>query len=205
MPRPNRVTPYGALVAVPGRGLLMGNRGILHDANGRIVRAAQGRRWITCALEFRGRRRAVMRPGSYTELFFLDEAVALAAGHRPCAECRWTDYQRFRAAWATAMGRGMPSADDMDHALHTDRLGDAATRRTYTADVADLPDGVYVDVEGRAWLLLGARMLAWSHGGYVDSRPRRGGAVSVITPRATVRVLRAGYRPMLHPSAVAGG
>src|SRR5512132_2006606 len=102
MPLQNRVTPFGNLVAVAGRGLLMGNRGRLHDSDRRIVRSAQGRRWIACLTSFRGRRRAVMSPGSYTELFFLDEAVALAAGHRPCAECRHEDYVRFRAAGTRA-------------------------------------------------------------------------------------------------------
>jgi hypothetical protein len=204
MPLQNRVTPYGALVAVAQRGLLMGNRGILHDAGRRIVRDAQGRRWIACALAFRGRRRAVMRPGSYTELFFLDETVALAAGHRPCAECRRADYQRFRAAWAHAFGGALPPADTVDRVLHRDRL-DGAARRTWLATAAELPDGTYVDAGGRAWLLLGDRMLAWSAGGYVDPRARPRGDVTVITPRCTVRVLAAGYRPLVHPGAVAVG
>src|SRR6266508_5138938 len=113
MPLQNRVTPFGDLIATEARGLLMGNRGRLHDAGRRIVRYAQGRRWIACLTSFRGRRRAVMSPGSYTELFFLDEAVALAAGHRPCAECRRHDYRRFQAAWARAVGPDV-SADAMD-------------------------------------------------------------------------------------------
>src|SRR5262245_4164150 len=104
MPLQNRVTPYGELIATPARGLLMGNRGRLHDGERRIVRYADGRRWIACLTSFRGRRRDVMSPGRYTELFFLDEAVALAAGHRPCAECRRADYERFREAWRRALG-----------------------------------------------------------------------------------------------------
>ena len=121
MPLQNRVTPFGNLVAAEGRGLLMGNRGRLHDAERRIVRYAQGRRWIACLTSFRGRRRTVMSPGLYTELFFLDEAVALAAGHRPCAECRREDYVRFQAAWARAVSEDT-SADGMDLRLHADRL-----------------------------------------------------------------------------------
>ena len=205
MPLQNRVTPYGAVVAVPERGLLMGNRGILHDASRRIVRLAQGRRWIACVLSFRGRRRAVMRPGSYTELFFLDEAVALAAGHRPCAECRRADYDRFRAAWARGRGVPAPSADTMDRALHDDRLATPSIRRTFTAATAALPDGAFVELDGRAWLMLGNGMLAWSAGGYVERRARPAGDVIVITPRCTVDVLRAGYRPLVHPTAVDGG
>src|SRR5258708_7428356 len=121
MPLQNRVTPFGGLVAVEGRGLLMGNRGILHDEARRIVRPWQVRRWIACVTTFRGRRRQVMRPHSYTELFFIDEATAFAAGHRPCAECRHADYQHFKATWAAAHGEPA-SASQMDDVLHADRL-----------------------------------------------------------------------------------
>jgi hypothetical protein len=130
MPLQNRVTPFGELIATEARGLLMGNRGRLHDARRRIVRYAQGRRWISCLTSFRGRRRVVMSPDSYTELFFLDEAVALAAGHRPCAECRHEDYLRFQQAWARAR-MGGTGADDMDRRLHADRLVGPGARRTY--------------------------------------------------------------------------
>jgi hypothetical protein len=195
VPLPNRVTPHGEIVAVVGRGLFMGNRGILHDGQRRIVRRAQGRRWITCLTSFRGRRRSVMRPGSYTELFFLDEAVALAAGHRPCAECRHADYQRFRVAWARCFSdRGM-SADAIDRRLHTDRLSGPRVRRTYVDHARHLPDGTYVEVDGRAWLLWDGSMLAWSPTGYVDERPRSEADVIVLTPRCTVDVIGAGYRP----------
>src|SRR5579859_5210937 len=124
MPLQNRVTPFGEIVAVPGRGSLMGNRGILHDARRNIVRDSQVRRWIACRLEFRGRHRDIMSPGSWTELFFLDEATALAAGHRPCAECRRADYRRFQTAWRDARlsnSHAPSSADVMDAILHQDR------------------------------------------------------------------------------------
>src|ERR1700694_3932569 len=117
MPLPNRVTPFGEIVAAPGRGLLTGNRGILHDPDRTIVRDSQVRRWIACRVEFRGRHRDIMTPGSWTELFFLDEATALAAGHRPCAECRHADYRRFQSAWQPA---DATSADAMDAILHAE-------------------------------------------------------------------------------------
>jgi hypothetical protein len=200
MPLQNRVTPHGQLVAAAGRGLFMGNRGILHDAERRIVRYAQGRRWITCVTSFRGRHRSVMRPGSYTELFFLDEAVALGAGHRPCAECRRGDYDRFRAAWRAAIGEATVSADAMDRRLHADRLAGPRIRRTYTARASLLPDGTYVDVGERPWLVWGDSLLAWTPDGYGDRRERADTEVSVITPCCTVQVMHAGYRPVVHPS-----
>src|SRR5579863_2821842 len=135
MPRQNRVTPLGELIATPERGLVYGNRGCLHDADGRIRRPFQVRRWIACTLEFRGRRRSpLMMPGRYTELFFLDEATALAAGHRPCAECRRADYNRFRDYWAQVVG-GPTDADSMDLRLHGERL-DGRKKRTYRADLS---------------------------------------------------------------------
>jgi hypothetical protein len=200
MPLQNRVTPFGDLVAVEARGLLMGNRGRLHDADRRIVRYAQGRRWIACLTSFRGRRRAVMSPGSYTELFFLDEPVALAAGHRPCAECRHEDYQRFRAAWALAVPGGT-SADEMDRRLHADRLPGPRTRRTYREHIRALPDGAYVALGGAAWLLREGVLHAWAPAGYAGRRAPGAGPVDVITPRCVVEVIRAGYRPGVHPSA----
>jgi len=200
MPLQNRVTPFGDLIATEARGLLMGNRGRLHDAGRRIVRYAQGRRWIACLTSFRGRRRAVMSPGSYTELFFLDEAVALAAGHRPCAECRREDYRRFRAAWARAAPGGA-SADDMDRRLHADRLAGPRTRRTYRERMDGLPDGAYVEVDGAAWLVWEGSMRAWSPARYAGRRDLVRAPVTVITPRCVVEVIRAGYRPAVHPSA----
>jgi hypothetical protein len=202
MPLQNRVTPSGALVAIEARGLLMGNRGILHDGDRRIVRYAQGRRWIACLTSVRGRRRTVMRPGSYTELFFIDEAVALAAGHRPCAECRRYDYQRFRAAWAVSFRGELRSADSMDARLHADRLERPRTRRTYTAPISALPDGAFVEHDGEAWLVWNGAMRAWSPAGYTAHRPRPDGDVRVITPRCTVAVIRAGYQPSVHPTAL---
>jgi len=195
MPRQNRVTPLGDLIAVPERGLVYGNRGCLHDADGRIRRQFQVKRWIACRLEFRGRHRAdPMPPGRYTGLFFLDEATAFAAGHRPCAECRRADYNRFMEIV------GERRADDLDERLHLGRTGSHPR-------MSDLPDGAFVLRDGEPWLVLGEELLRWTPGGYTDrvARPRE---ADVITPRTTLEVLRAGWNgavPFLHPSSRSRG
>ena len=205
MPLQNRVTPFGEIVAVPERGTLMGNRGILHDAAGSIVRSWQVRRWIACRTAFRGRHRPLLQPHSWTELFFLDEATAFAAGHRPCAECRHADYQHFKEAWA--VGVGAPNgANDMDAVLHADRLegrGAQQRKRTYWEQLASLPDGVFIGLNGSAWLLWAGQLLEWSAGGYRTRRslPPASGRVEVLTPRSLVAVLRAGYPLQVHVSA----
>jgi hypothetical protein len=205
MPRQNRVTPRGDLITVADRGMFWGNRGVLHDAGGRLVRYSRGRAWAICVLEYKGRRRTQWAPGRLTELFFLDEATALAAGHRPCGECRYREYQAFKRAWAAAQGCGVPGVQTSDACLHDDRLAAPGIRRTHRAPLADIPDGVMVEADGAPWLVLGGGLLAWTPGGYRD--PRAAGpatTVTVITPRATVAVLAAGYRPVLHPSAWTG-
>lgn len=203
MPLQNRVTPFGDLVAVAGRGTMMGNRGVLHDDARRIVRAAQVRRWIACAIAFRGRKRTVMQPRRYTELFFLDEATAFAAGHRPCAECRHADYRRFRAVWEGLHG-SPASADCMDRVLDADRR-DGKRQRTHRAAIETLPDGAFVAIDGRAWLVRGSELLAWTDRGYGERRARPSdGEAIVLTPASIVAVLRAGYGPELHESAEKG-
>jgi hypothetical protein len=200
MPLQNRVTPFGELVADPGRGLVYGNRGCLHDDAGRIRRRYNGKRWIACRLEFRGwLRRPLLQPGRFTELFFLDEATAFAAGHRPCALCRREDYVRFSEIY------GVTGADAIDAELHTERV-DLQTRahRLHTAELADLPDGAFVEREGEAWLVHGMELLRWTAAGYADRVPRleRGNAV-LITPPSLVAVLRRGWQPLVplfHPS-----
>jgi hypothetical protein len=202
----NRVTPFGEIVAAAGRGLLMGNRGILHDESRTIVRDSQVRRWIACRLEFRGRHRPIMAPRSWTELFFLDEATALAAGHRPCAECRHADYRRFQAAWRQAglanSAEAAAAADAMDAVLHVDRRIRPWIKRTYVAPFASLPDHTYVALDGQAWLVLADRILAWSADGYCQRAARPpAGSVTVLTPKSIVAVLEAGYQAEVHPSA----
>jgi hypothetical protein len=202
----NRVTPFGELIAHPGRGLVYGNRGCLHDAAGRIRRHHNGRRWIACQLRFRGWKRGrLLRPGRFTELFFLDEATAFAAGHRPCALCRRVDYNRVLDICARPSG-DRPSADEVDARLHAERL-DAATgaQRHHAGRFGELPDGAFVLADGQAWIVVGSRMLRWTPGGYVEPRPRPDGAAVVITPPSLIAVLRTGWDPLvplLHPSAL---
>ena len=205
MPRQNRVTPLGELVADPARGLVYGNRGCLHDETGRIRPRYAGKRWIACRLEFRGRRRSrLLQPGRYTELFFLDEATAFAAGHRPCAECRREDYVRFQAIWRE-LGFGPANADAMDERLHEERL-DGRAQRHSAAAFDELPDGAFVLVEGAPRLVLGRELLAWTPAGYTARMPRPPqGATTLITPRSLAAVLRADWEPdapFVHPSAV---
>ena len=198
MPLQNRVTPLGELVAAEARGLVYGNRGCLHDAGGRIRRRYQVRRWIACRLAFRGRRRKpLMQPGRYTELFFLDEATALAAGHRPCRECRRADYDRFAAIWRDLHGE--VGADTIDARLHEER------RTHHEAGLRDLPDGAFVLADERPWLVSGSELLLWTPAGYTMRRPRTGAGL-VITPPSLVEVLRTGWSahtevPFVHPSA----
>jgi hypothetical protein len=209
VPRQNRVTPFGDVIATPERGTFMGNRGVLHDAEGHVLRAWQLRRWIVCVLDFRGRRRRVMAPGRYTELFFLDEATALAAGHRPCSECRRARFLAFCDAWWRAHPAGgrspRPTADEIDRRLHAERLAPDRSKRSYRAALDDLPDGVFVTASPpaeRALLVWGNRLLGWSPAGYDERRHRRKGQeVQVLTPRSTVAAIRAGYAPEVHPSA----
>ena len=203
MPRQNRVTPFGELVATPARGTLMGNRGCLHDARGSVVRSWQLRRWICCLLQFRGRRRAVMTPGHYTELFFLDEATAIAAGHRPCAECRRERFDAYRRALAGGR-RQLPRASEIDARLHTQRLTPAGSQRLHAEELDTLPDGVFVLLPDReaAYLVRGDALLAWSAAGYTARVERPHGiVVAVLTPRLSVRAIRGGYVPDVHPSA----
>jgi hypothetical protein len=209
MPRRNRVTPYGEIVAMPERGTMMGNRGILHDEEARIRRPWQAKRWLVCVLEFRGRHRTVMAPNRYTELFFLDEATGLSAGHRPCAECQRRRFLAYRDAFAAgnrqAIGPGPLRADAIDARLHAERVGPDRSKRTHRANLDDLPDGVFVDLgdpAGGACLVWGDSLFDWSSGGYRERRRRPSGeVVTVLTPGSTVGAIRAGYVPEVHPSA----
>ena len=168
MPLRNRVDPYGRLCAVAERGTLMGNRGVLHDEAKEIVAPWRSRRWIACLLVFKDRHRAVFSPRRYSELFFLDEATSLAAGHRPCAECRRERYEQFRSAWATGTGTSSPrpGADEMDRVLHAERLGPGGEKKTYRAALSTLPAGVVVEWEGRPHLWRSGELRPWSFSGY---------------------------------------
>jgi hypothetical protein len=206
VPLQNRVTPLGELIATPERGLVYGNRGCLHDEQGNIRRRYATRRWIACRLCFRGRRRSpLMAPGKFTELFFLDEATALAAGHRPCAECRRSDYNRFSELWS-ALHPDQTGADAIDAQLHAERLGHGnRERRLHNAPYGELPDGTFVLEGAQPLLVMPDRLLKWSPGGYGDGRPRpRNGRATVITPPSLVAILCSGWSPsvpLLHPSS----
>ena len=210
MPLRNRVTPFGELITTSARGAWMGNRGRLHDAERQIVRRVvrSYRAWVTCVLDFRGRRRTVMAPGRYTELFFLDEATALAAGHRPCGECRRADYVRFKTVWVAGNpGRGlaanMPIAA-LDRELGRDRLDPDGRQRTIVGDLDTLPDGVFVTLgdPSEALLLWRGGLWPWSAARYGAARPRPAGAqVTILTPASTVAAIVAGYAPAVHESA----
>ena len=205
MPLRNRVTPLSELVADPARGLVYGNRGCLHDADGHIRRRYATRRWIACRLQFKGwLRRPLLQPGKFTELFFLDEATAFAAGHRPCALCRREDYDRLTEIWRD-LHPGQRGADAIDEQLHAERF-DPATRaqRHHEAEIDDLPDGAFVLHHDGPYLVRGEELLRWSPAGY-DARIARPAKTkaAVITPPSLLAVLRTGWQPLvplLHPT-----
>ena len=203
-PLQNRVTPFGEIIATPARGLFIGNRGIIHDPATRtlLARRWNSPAWLVCVCDWKGQRRQVMGPGSWTELFFLDEATALAAGHRPCFECRRADAVRFRDAWAR--GRGLdppPKAGEIDRVLHAERLDGRAKRRHALPSAAStLPDGAMVALGQQAFLIVDDHARPWSPSGYgpaITPSPE----LELLTPPSTVEALRQGYRPTLHPSA----
>ena len=203
MPLQNRVTPFGDIVAIPQRGLFTGNRGIIHDPQTRTLlgRRWATRAWLVCLCEFKGRRRAVMCGRSWTELFFLDEATALAAGHRPCFHCRRGDAEAFRAAWAAGNSGASPRAAEIDATLHRERL-DGRGKRSHPlpAPPTELPDGTMVAVGNASCLIFGGRALLWSEAGYRHGAPSVTDA-RLLTPPSTVRALAAGYRAVVHPTA----
>lgn len=201
-PRQNRVDPWSRLVATPARGLWMGNRGSLHDKQARIVRDYHVTRWIICLLEFGGRKRTIMQPGHYTELFFLDEATALAAGHRPCAECRRARYKLFLDFWMKTQGCVRPRATEVDAALHAARWANGR-KLTYPARLGELPAGVMVAAldDDTPYLLWQGQLWRWDFFGYQAGPPYDvTHAVRVLTPRPVVDMLAAGYPVLLHPS-----
>lgn len=204
MPLQNRVTPTGEIVAVHDRGLFMGNRGVLHDENKRLGRRRWVlKAWLICKLDFKGRRRTVMTPRRYTELFFLDEASAISAGHRPCYECRRSDFRAWQVAWRAAKGLAdLPRAPEMDVCLHGERVVPRQRmQQVWEADCHDLPDGTFVIHDGRPHLVQAAGLRPWSWQGYGNLVEPPSSTMAVLTPPSSVATLRAGYRPVLHPSA----
>ena len=213
MPRQNRVDPWGDLHAVPDRGMFTGNRGCLVDDDRRLVRHHMSNLWITCLTEYRGWRFPLDAPHRWTPLFFLDEAVALAAGHRPCAECRRADYLAYKEAVAAGPdGLDRPWASTLNRRLAAERLRRGSgihrgsDRLTWRADVADLPDGAVVIDDATAKLVLGNTLLAFSFAGWHDPTPHpTRGQIDVLTPPTSVLALRLGYRPRLRETAFAPG
>jgi len=202
-PLQNRVTPLGDIIATPHRGMFTGNRGIIHDPRTKtLTRRWASRAWLTCVCEFRGRRRQVMGGRSWTELFFLDEATALAAGHRPCFFCRRDDANRFRAAWEEGNGVRRVLARDIDAVLHRERLSGAKKRmHALPMSLQELPDGAMLQEGAESYLVLQSRALKWSPAGYRNA-PNAIKDAMLLTPPSTLRALSAGYRPVLHKSAM---
>lgn len=201
----NRVTPFSTLISTPARGSLYGNRGCLHDEKGLIRRQFQGIRWIICLLEFKGRRHQIMKPGHYTELFFLDEATALADGHRPCAECQRDRFNLFRETWAKAnpnlTNSTRPLATEIDTNLHAERL---STNR-YCNSIDGLPNGTFIsDNETDAYVVWAQRLLLWTPGGYkTPAKQDIRFPARILTPVSILRVLHAGYPVTIHHTAAA--
>lgn len=207
MPSPlqNRVTPAGEIVATPHRGMFTGNRGIIHDPATKTLlnKRWTNKAWLVCVCEFRGRRRAVMGGRSWTELFFLDEATAFAAGHRPCFYCRRDDANVFRAAWEQGNGVRNLHAPEIDDVLHRERL--SRGRRQLHAlpmPLETLPDGAMVQEGTESFLIVQGQPRRWSFEGYREAPDALAHAM-LLTPPSTLQALRAGYRPVLHPSAMA--
>jgi len=206
-PRQNRVDPWGELHSVAARGSLMGNRGILHEGQ-RIVRRWANKAWVSCVLEETFQKRTPFSPNTYSELFFLDEATAFAAGHRPCRTCQRARHEAFNTAWSAANAAGgsatrLPIAS-IDQALHAERAKPDRTKRNYVATLADLPPGTFFEHEGQARLVSGIVPPVWSFNGYTAGGPvALESMVLVLTPASIVRLFRSGFRPSVHPSALA--
>lgn len=213
MPRQNRVNPYGEIIACPERGMFTGNRGILVDEHGQMTnRRWTTHAWIACVLEYKGVRRKIMTPGTWTELFFLDEATALAAGHRPCGACRRADFERFKTLWQVGNHQTVTSIKELDRVLHAERVNRKREKVTYTAALDSLPDGTMIELNDAAlqipvgathaspapYLIWQDALWRWSPGGYTESRPKPDNLqVTVLTPRSIVNTLAAGYVPVV--------
>ena len=212
MPLQNRVDPFGAIHAVPERGMFTGNRGIIHDPSTKTLlsRRWSAKAWIICACQYKGHWRPVMGPGksgngSWTELFFLDEVTALSAGHRPCFYCRRQVAVRFAMKFGEAVGLTMPKVRDIDAALHAGRLAAGAIAPALDPDaVAGLPDGGMIAIDGKPYAIRRGWLLPWSFAGYGEPVAREhalGRHAVALTPSATLAVLANGFQPAWHPSA----
>jgi hypothetical protein len=204
MPLQNRVTPEGNIVAVAARGTLLGNRGgCFHRPDQSLKsRPFASKQWICCVLEFKNRRRTVMRPGLYTELFFLDEATAMAAGHRPCFECRRADAEKFATLWNTARGKsGRAAVPDMDAVLHAERINETHNKVVSSGTIGGLPDGAFVRLHQGPALVWSRQLWPWSFEGYASPQASPvGQVVEILTPPSIIAILALGFTPKLHSS-----
>lgn len=205
MPLQNRVDPFGRLIAVKAKGNFLGNRGILHNDNKEIVSQYKHKAWVTCALSFKGIKREIFSPNSYSELFFLDEATAFSAGHRPCTHCRKARYNEFKAAWIAANAEAPDSkmsVQQIDDVLHKERVTKGAQKVTYKAQLADLPNGTFVELDDKPYLLWDKTLYLWSAEGYTktDVNLSARGDVKVLTPASIVKLYRNGFTPEVHLS-----
>ena len=205
MPLQNRVDPKGSLIAVNARGAWMGNRGILHNDQQQIVSPWKHKAWVTCQLAFKGRQRKIFSPGDYSELFFLDEATALSAGHRPCAECRRERFNEFKTAWlkANAAANAQPPLKEIDKQLHAERAIRGGGKVTYSDEFRNLPPGTFIEYNDQACLIWAGRLWQWSPEGYVDTgtAPVANEEVKVFTPRSIVAMYTNGFTPEVAKSA----
>ncbi len=206
MPLQNRISPFSTLTATPERGAWTGNRGIIHNTNQEIVRNYAVKYWITCVLEYKNFQRKVMTPNRWTELFFLDEATAFSAGHRPCGFCRNADFKRFKNLWLLANSEryglaGNVKMDVIDHLIHLERLDKKGTQKTFKASLSTLPDGTFISLHDsvEAYLWFQQNLYQWSFSGYSKVLEfERNQEVNVLTPFSYVEVFRAGYLPQIH-------
>jgi hypothetical protein len=202
MPLQNRVTPQGQIISTSARGAWLGNRGVIHNADKQIVRPFKVKAWIICELHFRGRHREVMVPDRWTELFFLDEATAFSAGHRPCFQCRYAAHQQFKAAWLKGNpGYGFnekTSIIEIDKILQQERIDSKGNKVTHTEDVARLPDGTFVLINDEPYLIARKQLHRWAAFGYDEGKPLpEAGNITVLTPASIVNAFRAGYMPQM--------
>ena len=202
MPFQNRVDPWGNINAVKSRGMFLGNRGVLHNDEQEIIASHRIKGWVTCLLEFKGRKREIMTPNRYTELFFLDEATAFSAGHRPCAECRRSRYNEFKEKWLEANGELLqgknPTAANMDKIIHEERIHNKQ-KVTYTSILNMLPDGAMVEIKSKAYLVWKSKLFEWSFKGYLKAGidyPTNN-EVIVLTPKSYVKTFTSGFIPIV--------
>lgn len=199
----NRVNPFGEIVETKARGLWMGNRGHIHNEHHQIIRPFKLKAWITCKLEYKGRSREIMAANHYTELFFLDEATAFAAGHRPCCECRREDYNKFKRAWLKRNPgyklNYKTSVRDIDGIIQMERINKDGSKKTYKKNSRDLPDGTFITINDKPYLLFMQSLYLWTPSGYIEKKPfTRSGTSIVLTPKSIVNVFRVGYIPQMN-------